>query len=163
PIVIYGASDKEAASAAKTLKELGFRRVTIYSGGASAWSGSAEALEKGAAKDEIPASSKSHDGRLTGRDFEMALVSPVMVEIIDLRSEAEQKSSGFPKSKKISLQSLAKRYGELDRDKIQVLFAADSMRAEMGYDFLRSKGYRVNYLSGSVEFEKDGKYKLTDE
>lgn len=162
PIVVYGASDKEAVTAAKTIKELGFRRVRIYPGGASAWAGNAEALRTGPALEEIQSSAQTHGGKLSTRDFEMALQSPVMVEIIDVRSEDDQKKGVLPRSKRIPLKSLAKRHGELDRDKIQVIFAADALRAEMAYDFLKSKGYRVNYLNGLVEFEKEDKYKLRE-
>lgn len=157
PIVIYGSSDKESVDAAKVVKESGYRRVRFYPGGVSAWSGNAEALVTGSAKGEIPSLAQSHGGRLTGKDFELALLSPITVEIVDVRSEVEQQRAGFPKSKKIPLKSIFKRHGELNPDKIQVLFAADSLRAEMAYDFLKSKGYRLNYLNGTIEFDKNGK------
>lgn len=160
PIVLYAESDKEAVTAAKTLRNLGYRRITIYPGGASAWVDNAEVLETDTAEEKIKSPAASHGGKLSPDDFKMALISPVMVEIVDVRSAAEQKKGAFPKSKKISLQDLAKRHGELDRDKIQVIFAADPDRAEMAYDLLKAKGYRVNYLNGYVEFEKDGNYKL---
>lgn len=163
PIVLYGDSDKDAVTAAETVRSWGYRRVTIYPGGAAAWADNAEVLEKGPAAEEISSVAAAHGGKLQAKDFEMALMSPVMVEIVDVRSAGDHKKGGFPKSRKISLADLGKKHNELDRDKIQVIFAADSARAEMAYDFLKSKGYRANYLSGSVEFAKDGKYKLKEE
>lgn len=163
PIVLYGDSDRDAVAAAETVRSWGYRRVTIYPGGAAAWANSAEVLETGPAAEEISSVAAAHGGKLQAKDFEMALMSPVMVEIVDVRSAQDHKKGGFPKSRKISLADLGKRYKELDRDKIQVIFAADSARAEMAYDFLKSKGYRANYLSGSVEFEKEGTYKLREE
>jgi rhodanese-related sulfurtransferase len=160
PIVLYGDSDNDAVNAAKTLLNWGYRRVTIYPGGASSWVKNAEVLETGPAGEEIYSAVASHGGKLDPKDFEMALISTVMVEIVDARSAAEQNNGGFPRAKKIPLQELAKRYGELDRDKIQVIFAADPVRSEMAYDFLKSKGYRVNHLNGYVEFGKDGMYKI---
>jgi hypothetical protein len=38
------------------------------------------------------------------------------------------------------------------------VFGSNPEYAEMAYDFLKSKGYRVNYLDGSVEFGKEGRY-----
>lgn len=160
PIVLYGDSDKEALAAAATLRDLGYRRVTIYPGGADAWLKNAEVLETGPASEEISDTAASHGGMLQSSDFEMALRSPIMVEIIDVRSVPDRQKGGFPQAKHIPLQDLAKRHGELNRDKIQVIFAADPVQAEMAYDFLRSKGYRVNYLHGTVAFGQNDKYSV---
>lgn len=160
PITVYGDSDKDALAAAETIRSWGYRSVTIYPGGAAAWVNSAEVLVSGPAGEQISSPAASHSGKLQPGDFEMALISPVMVEILDVRPAAEQKKSGFPGAKMIPLPELPKRHGELNRDKIQVVFAADAVRAEMAYDFLKSKNYRVNYLNGSVEFGKDGKHIL---
>jgi phage shock protein E len=158
PIVIYGNSDSESLAAAEIIRRWGYRKVTIYQGGAGAWEKNAEVLQTGSVEEVISAAASTHGGVLQAHDFEMALISPVMVEIVDVRSAAEHKKGGFPGSRKITLPDLAKKLGELDRNKIQVVFAADPIRAEMAYDLLRFKGYRVNYLNGSVEFGKDGKH-----
>jgi len=160
PIVLYGNTDKEALAAAGIIRKRGHRSVTIYSGGADAWLKNAEVLEKGPADGESPPTAASHGGQLSPNDFKMALISPVMVEIVDVRSAVERKNGGFPQAKQISLAELAKKHGELNREKIQVIFAVNKDKAEMAYDFLRSKGYRANYLNGSVEFAKDGEYTL---
>jgi len=158
-IVLYGDSDKEALAAAATIRDRGYRRVTIYPGGAAAWQNNAEVLETGPASDEISAAA-SHGGALDTNDFEMALISPVMVEIVDVRSAAEHEKGGFPQAKHIPLQELPNKHDKLNRDKIQVVFAADPVQAEMAYDFLRTKGYRANYLQGTVEVTKNGAYTL---
>jgi rhodanese-related sulfurtransferase len=158
PIVIYGASDKDAVTAAELIRNRGYRRVTIYPGGASSWENNAEVLENGPANEVTTSAAESHGGGLDASDFEMALASPVMIEIVDVRSAADHKKGGFPHSKQIPLQDLAKREVELNRDKIQVVFAADRIQAEMAYDYLKPKGFKLNYFNGSVEFEKDGKY-----
>lgn len=158
PIVLYGDSDKDALAAAAMLSDRGYRRVTIYPGGAAAWLKNAEVLETGPASEEISAVAASHGGILQPNDFEMALRSPIMVEIVDVRSASDREKGGFPQAKHIPLQDLAKKHGELNRDKIQVIFAADSIKAEMAYDFLFTKGYRVNYLHGTVAFGQNGKY-----
>lgn len=163
PIVIFGNSIKETTAAAEIIRNRGYRRVTIYPDGAAAWLNDAEVLETGPANEVFASAAANHGGQLQTRDFEGALGSPVMVEIVDVRPASEQKKGGFPNAKQIPLQELGKRAGELNRDKIQVIFAADPMRAEIAYDYLKAKGFRLNYLNGSVEFEKDGKFKLKQE
>jgi len=162
PIVVYAAADKDAATAVETIRNRGYRRVTIYPGGAAAWEKNAEVLVSGPAAEEISSQTASHGGELSANDFKMALVSPVMVEIVDVRTAAEHKKGGFTNAKQIPFQELPQREKELNRDKIQVIFAAKPSQAEMAYDYLQSKGFKLNYLNSSVEFEKDGTYKLKD-
>jgi len=160
PIVIYAAADKDAATAAETIRTRGYRRVTIYPGGAAAWEKNAEVLESGPAADEFSAKAEDHSGELDPKDFGMALTSPVMIEIVDVRSAADHKKGGFPNAKQIPLEELPKREKELNRDKIQVVFAANPVQAEMAYDYLKAKGFKLNYLNGAVEFEKGGTYSV---
>lgn len=157
PIVLYGESDKDAVATAALLRDRGYRRVTIYSGGVGAWLNNAEVLETGPASTVI-SSAESHGSILLPNDFEMALRSPIMVEIVDVRSASDHKKGGFPQAKHIPLEDLARKHGELNREKIQVIFAVDPVHAEMASDFLAAQGYRVNYLYGAVEFGKDGAY-----
>lgn len=156
PFVLYGNSDTDAVAAGQVLRKKGYRRITIYSGGADSWLKNAEVLKIGQAGQDIDTAS-THS-MLSPDDFRMALLSPVMVEIVDIRSATDHKKGSFPKATHIPLQELAKRHGELDRTKIQVVFATDPVLAEMANDFLRSKEYRVNFLNGSVEFASDGAY-----
>ena len=158
PIVLYGGSDSEAAAAAATIRKWGYRNVTIFPGGAEAWLNGAEVLQTGPAEHFIDNSATAHGGYLFPKDFEMALLSPQMVEIVDARSAAEQEKGSFPLAIKIPLPDLPKRYGELNKEKIQVVFGSNPEYAEMAFDFLKSRGYRVNYLIGAVEFGKEGKY-----
>lgn len=160
PLVLYGENDSDALQGGAIIRKWGYSNISILYGGTREWQANAEVLESGPPIEVISAASASHGGVLLANDFEQALHSPKMVEIVDVRSAAEQKSSGFPKAKKIPLATLAKRLKELDRDKIQVIFAADGERAEMAYNLLKAKNFRTNYFSGKVEFEQDGKYKL---
>jgi len=160
PIVIYAADDKDAANAAETIRNRGYRRISIYPGGAAAWEKNAEVLESGPAAEEISSQTANHGGELSANDFKMALASPVMVEIVDVRTAAEHKNGGFPNAKQIPLQELPHREKELNRNKIQVVFASKPSQAEMAYDYLQSKGFKLNYLNGAVEFAKDGTYSV---
>jgi len=156
--VLYGESDAELLAAAKTLRQWGYRNVTFYPGGVGAWLDSAEVLSHEQVDTSIETSSTSKGGPLKPKDFELALGSSVAVEIVDVRSAAEQARGYLPNSRRIPLKELPARHGELDRDMIQVIFGEDAEQAEMAVDFLNQKGYRVNYLLGRVEFQGDGKY-----
>jgi len=156
--VLYGESDADALAAAKTLRQWGYRNVTFYPGGVGAWLDSAEVLSHEQVDRSIESVSTSKGGPLKPKDFELALGSSASVEIVDVRSAAEQTKGYFPKSKRIPLKELTARHSELDREMIQVIFGEDAEHAEMAVDFLSQKGYRVNYLLGRVEFQGDGKY-----
>ncbi len=159
-IVVYGESDRDALAGAAIIKKWGYKNVTFFQGGVSAWLDSAEALESGPAADHIYAGEAGHRGELQPKDFEMALISPQSVELVDVRSDADYRKGNLQKGVHIPLQSLSLRYKELSREKIQVVFAGDAERAEMAYDFLKAKGFRVNYFGGSVDFGKNGEYKV---
>ncbi len=157
PIVLYSGSDSEAVIATEVVRKWGYRNVTIFSGGVTAWQNSAEVVQTGPAGEYIFTSSAGHTGQLAPKDFEKALSSLSMIEIVDVRSALEHAKGGFAQSTKIPLQDIPKRHGELNREKIQVVFSSNAEYTEMAYDFLKSKGYRVNYLSGIVEFDSEGK------
>jgi len=160
PFVLYGETDREALVAAQTMRQWGYRNVTIFAGGAAAWQAGAEILTTEPAAEFIDFASTSKGGQLRPKDFEMALASPVTVEIVDVRSPADYRKGHFPKARHIPLQELSARHGELDREMIQVVFGADEVQAEMATDFLKQQKYRVNYLHGRVEFQSDGKYQV---
>lgn len=158
PFILYGETDAEALAAARTLRQWGYRQITIYSGGVKAWVESAEVLTTEKADQSIQTAVDSRGGALRPNDFEHALTSTQTVEVVDVRSEGEQRTGTFPNSKRIPLRELSSRHGELNRELIQVVFGSDAEQAEMATDFLRSKDYRVNYLAGGVEFQGEGKY-----
>jgi len=158
PVVVYGESDTDAFAGAAIIKQWGYKSVTFFRGGTAEWLNRAEALESGPAAEQIYAATAAHSSGLTPEDFKMALKSPQMVEIVDARSDADYRLGHLQIGVHIPLQSIARRHKELSREKIQVVFAADAGRAEMAYDFLTAKGYRVNFLDGAVEFGKNGEY-----
>lgn len=160
PIVVYGENDAEALAAARTIRSWGYRQVTFYPGGAAAWLESAEVLTTEPASEFIAPVAMSKGAPLKGSDFELAIKSTGSVQIVDVRSDADYAAGHLPKAVHIPLNQLSARHGELDRELIQVVFAADGAQAEMASDFLSQKDYRVNYLSGRVDFRKDGTYQV---
>ncbi len=159
-IVLYGESDQQAIAAARVIKGWGYRNITIFKGGTGAWLESAEVLSIEPVEQDRHLSGTTFTGQLKGRDFEMAMISPAMVEIVDVRSHDEYKGGKLPVGKHIPLQELSLRHGELSKEKIQVVFGTDEQQAEMAYDLLKQLGYRLNYLQGKIEFRKDGSYQI---
>ncbi|GEM_PF-2685243 len=160
PIVVYGENDAEAIAAARTIRSWGYRQVTYYPGGVKAWLESAEVLSTEPTNEFISSDVKSKGAPLKAKDFEMAVISPLSVQVVDVRGDADHARGHIPKSVHIPLQQLAARHGELDKEMILVVFAADPAQAEMASDFLLEKNYRVNYLNGRVEFQGDGSYQV---
>lgn len=160
PMVLFGDNDRQAEEAGRVLRQWGYKRVTIFYGGVKAWQDGAEVLTMEPAANTIVSSVVNKAGPLKGTDFEMALQSPVTVEVVDVRSKGAHKKGNFPKAIHIPLQELPAKTGKLSKDMIQVVFGDNWTQGEMAYDYLRQLGYRVNYLYGSVEFGKDGKYEV---
>lgn len=158
PIVVYGETAEEALAGAAIIRQWGYKKVTILSGGIAEWQNNAEILESGPAADIIKSGGGSHRGELSSSDFEMAVKSPQTVELVDLRSDADYRKGNLQKGVHIPLQQLALRYKELSGEKIQVVFAADAEAAQIAYDFLKTKDYRVIYLDGSITFGTNGAY-----
>lgn len=156
PLVVYGENDRDALAGAAILRNWGYRNVTFLRGGTAAWLASAEALVPGPADDYISSAAAGHSGQLQPSDFELAVNSPQTVELVDVRSDADYRKGHLPTGVHIPLQSIAKRHKELSRNKIQVVFAAETEQAKMAYYFLRDKGYRVNFLGGAVTFDQGG-------
>jgi rhodanese-related sulfurtransferase len=159
-IIVYGENDAEALAAARIIRGWGYRQVTVYSGGVAAWLAGAEVLTTEPAPQGFKTITSSMGGQLNAKDFELALQSPLSVQIVDVRDGADYARGHLPKTVHIPLQQLTARHGELDKEMIQVLFAADDVQAEMAADFLKQKGYRLNYLKGRVEFGADGTYQV---
>jgi rhodanese-related sulfurtransferase len=159
PIVVYGETDQDALAAGAIIRKWGYRNVTYFRGGAAAWQNGAEALETGPAVDSIPAEEDNHSGGMLPFDeFRNAVTSTQTIQVVDVRSDDDYRSGHLPAGIHIPLRNITERYKELDREKIQVVFAADAGRAEMAYDFLKSKGYRVKFLGSPVQFSSDGTY-----
>lgn len=158
PIVVYGESDRDALAGAAIIRKWGYRNVTFLSGGTSTWQANAEPLESGPAAERIYSVTASHSGQLLPQEFKSAVRSPQTVEIVDVRSDADYRKGHLSTGVHIPLSSIVLRYNELSREKIQVIFAADAERAEMAFDFLAAKGFRVSFLEGTVEFGNNGAY-----
>lgn len=72
------------------------------------------------------------------------------VEFVDIRFREEQAIWGFPFMKKIPLNELPDRLGELDKNKTIVTVCPHYDRAEMARIYLTLKGYKSRYLTDGL-------------
>lgn len=72
------------------------------------------------------------------------------VEFVDIRFREEQTVWSFPFMKKIPLNELPDRLGELDKNKTIVTVCPHYDRAEMARIYLTLKGYKSRYLTDGL-------------
>lgn len=72
------------------------------------------------------------------------------VEFVDIRFKEEQTVWSFPFMKKIPLNELPNRLGELDKNKTIVTVCPHYDRAEMARIYLTLKGYKSRYLTDGL-------------
>jgi rhodanese-related sulfurtransferase len=72
------------------------------------------------------------------------------VEFVDIRFREEQAVWSFPFMKKIPLNELPDRLGELDKNKTIVTVCPHYDRAEMARIYLTLKGYKSRYLTDGL-------------
>jgi rhodanese-related sulfurtransferase len=72
------------------------------------------------------------------------------VEFIDIRFREEQASWNFPFMKKIPLNELPNRLGELDKNKTIITVCPHYDRAEIARLYLTMKGYKSRYLTDGL-------------
>ncbi|AFV97584.1 MULTISPECIES: rhodanese-like domain-containing protein [unclassified Sulfuricurvum] len=72
------------------------------------------------------------------------------VEFVDIRFKEEQAIWSFPFMKKIPLNELPDRLGELDKNKTIVTVCPHYDRAEMARIYLTLKGYKSRYLTDGL-------------
>lgn len=105
---------------------------------------------------------ESFDSYLKRFDYnertEMKIKSPEAVELykigevefVDIRFKEEQSVWNFPFMKKIPLNELPDRLGELDKNKTIVTVCPHYDRAEMARIYLTLKGYKSRYLTDGL-------------
>jgi rhodanese-related sulfurtransferase len=162
-IVFTSDSMADMEAAVEQMKDWGFTRATIFSGGAERWK-----------KAEIPVATgpKPAPAKLTYvrklaphevsiADF-MAAVNGSGTLIVDARSTSEFSAGHFRNAGNIPSEEMEKRFTEVPKDKPVFLYCSTGSRAEMAYDILKEKGFtNVKLVKANIEFEGD-KYKITE-
>ena len=154
PVVLYSDDKKEALKAMKFLRGEGFKKVSLVYGNLDRWLKSEGNYESGPPVTEINWQRKLGKGEVTVADFEKAASGTSSdVLILDVRTNDEVKSGKFTTAAAIPLDELAKRIGELPKDKKIYIHCSTGARAEMAQKELQKNGYKSFFLVANVECE----------
>jgi rhodanese-related sulfurtransferase len=148
-------ADMEAAL--DQVRDWGFTRATIFSGGAELWKKAGIPVATGAkpAPAKLSYVRKLAPHEVSIADF-MAAVTGNGAMIVDARSTSEFAAGHFRSAVNIPSEEMEKRFGEVPKDKPVYLHCSTGSRAEMAYDILKEKGFtNVKLLKATVAFEGD--------
>lgn len=162
PIVVYADTDSaaEATRGFNEVRKWGYKGVTILKGGFEGWQAAGLPTATGAAASQIVYVKKLAPGAIAPADFEVLAKSPDSVVLIDVRTDEEAASGVLKGAQHISLDKLEDAAASLPKDKEVILYCANGIRAQMGYETLKKLGFNVRYLNETIEIDKDGNYKL---
>lgn len=162
-IVFSSDSTAEMEAGVEQMRDWGFTRATMFSGGMERWqkAGLPVATGPNPAPAKLTYVRKLAPYEVSIADF-MAAVTGGGPLIVDARSTAEFSAGHFRSSVNIPSEEMEVRFTEVPKDKPVYLHCSTGSRAEMAYDILKAKGYaNVKLLKASIEFEGD-KYKITE-
>jgi len=166
PIFIYDATDSDAAKkAAKQIIAAGYTNVKLLIGGLNAWTAAGYPMETGGnPATKIVYVPKPKPGEILPADFlKLAAKIPDDVLILDVRNPDETSKGMIKGAKNIPVDAIPDRLAEIPKDKEVVIQCNTGVRAEMGYNLLKDKGYtRIKYLNATIDVDKNGKPKITN-
>jgi rhodanese-related sulfurtransferase len=162
PMVFYSDRDEDARRAVQQLRDWGYRSVAIYPGGLAAWQARGGEVETGPARTSITYGGRIEIGDVKPAEYKLALESTVSVIFVDVRTGGEFARGHLARSINIPLEELPRRLGELPKNKILIINCSNGVRAEMAYDFLKQREYRVVYLKAPISFAGDGSFTIAE-
>lgn len=164
PFVIYDAKgDGTAEKVAKKIVAAGYPGPRVLTGGYAAWQTAKYAVEAGKPAVKVAYVPKPKAGTLPVADFEVfAKGVPANLQIIDVRNKEEVEETGMIKGAlNIPADLVAERLAEIPKDKELVLHCSTGARAEMAYNVLKDKGYKVRFLDATIANYEDGTFKIS--
>jgi rhodanese-related sulfurtransferase len=163
PIVVYDATgDGTAEKVAMKLVKAGYPGPRVLTGGFAAWQTAKYALETGKPATKVAYVPKPKAGSIAIADFEaFAKGVPANVQILDVRNKEEVEETGIIKGAlNIPADLVAERLAEIPKDKELVMHCSTGARAEMAYNILKEKGYKVRFLDATIANYEDGTFKI---
>src|SRR6056297_2336954 len=163
PIVVYADShtSREALLAYKELRSWGYKKASILKGGFDVWQAASLPTESGAAGTQIVYEKKLAPGAIAPEEFRALEEKGDGVMLVDVRTDKEVAATGvIDGAQHIALENLEDKAGSLPKDKEILLYCANGIRAEMGYQMLQDKGLKTRFLNETIEVNKDGSYKI---
>ena len=162
PIIVY--ADTESSDAAVKgygeLRKWGYKKVTILKGGFNGWQAAGLPVATGAAASKVVYVKKLAKGAISPEDFEKLVKSPGDTVFIDVRDDKEVTTGVLKGAQHIALDKLEDSAGTLPKDKEIILYCANGIRAQMGYEMLKKQGFNVRFLNEEIIVDKAGNYKL---
>lgn len=162
PLVFYGDGAGDAAAVVRKVRGWGYLKATLFAGGVAGWLESGDLPATGPASGDIRQVTSPVAGAIGVGDLENSIASTGVVTMLDVRSAKEAAAGKLPKAVNIPLESLGKRFGELDKKRIIVAYCSNGNRARVAYQFLLDKGFRVMYLDAGLDVRKDGTYRVKE-
>jgi rhodanese-related sulfurtransferase len=163
PFVIYDNSGEGSAQkVAQKLVAAGYSGPRVLVGGIAAWGAAGYAVSSGATATEVVYVPKPKAGSCSIPEFEvLGKVIPANTVVIDVRNPDECDETGIIKGAlNIPADQLSQRLGEIPKDKEIIVYCSTGARAEMAYNILKDKGYRVRFLEVGVDTYKDGTFEV---
>lgn len=163
PIVVYDAQgDGSAERVALQLVKAGYPGPRVLTGGFAAWTAANYAVATGKPAPKVAYTPKPKAGSIPVAEFEMlAKKTPANVLIIDVRNSEEVEATGKLKGAlHIPAGEVADRLAEIPKDKEIVFHCYNGPRAEMAYNVLKEKGYKVRFLDAIITNKKDGSFSI---
>ena len=164
PIVIYDAKgDGAAEKVAAKLVKAGYPGPRVLTGGFAAWQTAKFAVESGKPATKVAYVPKPKAGSIPVGDFEaFAKGVPANTLILDVRNAEEVSETGIIKGAlNVPADLVAEKLAEIPKDKNLVLHCSTGARAEMAYNILKEKGYKVRFLDATIANYEDGSFKIT--
>jgi len=163
PIVVYDAKgDGAAEKVAMQLVKAGYPGPRVLVGGYEAWQTAQYAVETGKPGKKVAYVPKPKAGSIPVTEFDaFAKGVPENVRIIDVRNTEELEGTGTVKGAlNIPAGEVADRLAEIPKDKELVTYCSTGARAEMAYNVLKDKGYKVRFLDAAIAPDKQGSFKI---
>ncbi len=167
PIILYNQAGNldSAKKAYDTIRDWGYKHVSILQGGFTGWEKAGKEIPKRPAEAKINYVRKLPPGEIDIEDFKKLVANGPGKDylILDVREEAEHEAGALPNTKSMPLTSLESKVGELPKDKKIVIHCATGARAEMAHNVLKQAGIDSKYVKANVEIDKDNdKYTIED-
>jgi rhodanese-related sulfurtransferase len=164
PIIVYDRKGgKDATAVASALVKSGFNKVVVLTGGFEAWQAAKYDAASGKLAAKAAYTPKLRPGEINLDEFKKyAAELPSNVMIIDARTAAEGSAGILKTASLIPVEELKDRQAEIPKDKLIVFYCNTGVIAEVAYNVLKNLGYtNVKFVNAKVEFEKNGKYKIS--
>ncbi len=162
PVVVYADShtSREALLAYKELRSWGYKKASILKGGFDVWQAASLPTESGAVSTQIVYEKKLAPGAIAPNEFKSLEEQGENVVLVDVRTDQEVAAGKIEGARHIALEDLEDKATSLPKDKEILIYCANGIRAEMGYQMLKNMGFKTRYLNETIAIDKDGSYTL---